>query len=65
MIEGTLYTCKHPEDGRKVTVRVLYRWSGKGPRNVLVVAEGYVDGYPENMKTKWVRPFRGMRRVKG
>lgn len=35
-------------------VRVLVRWSGKGPRNVLVEP---VDG-----GAPYVRPFRGLRR---
>jgi hypothetical protein len=39
------------ERGRRVTV--LARWSGDGPRNVLVLRE---DGW------RLVRPFRGLRR---
>lgn len=35
-------------------VRVLVRWSGKGPRNVLIER---ADG------TRAVRPFRGLRKV--
>lgn len=46
---GRWYVC------RGVLVRVLARWAGPGPRNVLVVA---ADG------RRWVRPFRGLRRVK-
>ena len=42
------------EGGRPVTV--LARWSGKGPRNVLVRRE---DG------SHVVRPFRGLRRDAG
>jgi acetyl esterase len=42
------------ERGRPVTV--LARWSGKGPRNVLVLREN---------GTRVVRPFRGLRRTAG
>jgi len=41
---------------RGAPVVVLIRWSGKGPRNVLVER---ADG------TRVVRPFRGLRRVAG
>jgi acetyl esterase len=37
-------------------VVVLRRWNGKGPRNVLIQRQ---DG------SRVVRPFRGLRRVKG
>lgn len=40
------------ERGKPVTV--LIRWSGKGPRNVLIQRD---DG------SKVVRPFRGLRRI--
>lgn len=40
------------ERGKRV--RVLVRWNGKGPRNVLIER---ADG------TKVVRPFRGLRRL--
>jgi acetyl esterase len=36
-------------------VKLLVRWSGKGPRNVLIER---ADG------TKVVRPFRGLRKIK-
>jgi hypothetical protein len=39
---------------RGESVLVLYRWSGKGPRNVLIRRS---DG------ARVVRPFRGLRRL--
>lgn len=47
---GTTYTIK----GRRCTV--LCRWTGKGPRNVLV---RYTD-----TREVVCRPFRGLRRVR-
>lgn len=55
---GNQYICPRPPYGCKerATVIVVVRWNGKGPRNVLV----------EEIQTgrRWVRPFRGMRRVR-
>lgn len=48
------YTCKRNNEKR--TVIIIKKWSGKGPRNVLV----------QDVLTKeaWVRPFRGMRKTR-
>lgn len=48
MIVGTTYLLR----GRPV--RVLARWAGSGPRNVLVEDE---------TGRRFVRPFRGLRRA--
>lgn len=39
----------------RVLVRILVRWKGKGPRNVMV--EDVQSG------ERWTRPFRGMRKL--
>lgn len=54
------HTCRAPvndwkEKPRQVPVRILVKWrKGCKPRNVLVESES----------EKWVRPFRGIRRIK-
>lgn len=52
------YECLAPvsrwgEDRSRVVVTVITRWKGKGPRNVLV----------EGASCRWVRPFRGLRKI--
>jgi len=58
MMIGKFYTLRQPKyaqykPGEIMIVRVMIRWSGGGPRNVLVC-----DGHQT-----WVRPFRGLKRT--
>lgn len=55
---GKFYKLKQPKyaqyrPGEIIIVRVMIRWSGGGPRNVLVKNEHQI----------WVRPFRGLKRL--
>jgi hypothetical protein len=53
--------------GWTVVVKVLAKWNGRGPRNVLVEWR-MDDGKPQHWfggPTRWVRPFRGLKRYIG
>jgi hypothetical protein len=50
---------------RKQLWRVVTRWEGPGPRNVLIERVYLTDGkvVPVDPPERVVRPFRGLRRI--